>query len=478
MKRKLVSLMMVTAMSAALLAGCGSDKGGSAAEKDNNDNQTQDVKDNNADDTGEAEQPAGEGSVYYMNFKPEVDAIWQDIAKAYTEETGVPVKVVTAASGQYEATLRTEIVGTNAPTLFQINGPVGYQNWKDYCLELSDTDLYKNLSDQSLAVTGDDGGVYGIPYTVEAYGIIYNNAIMEKYFGLDGAVVKSMDEINSFDTLKAVVEDMTAKKDDLGIQGVFASTSLLPGEDWRWQTHLANLPIYYEYKDAGVGDMDEIQFKYSDNYKNVLDLYMDNSVSAKGLLGSIDVAGSMAEFALGQCAMVQNGNWGWGQISEVSGNTVVAEDVKFMPIYFGVDDANQGLCVGTENFWCINSQASEADIQATKDFVSWLITSDEGKAYMSKSTDDGGLGNAAPFTTFTAAERSSDPLSVEMYKWMESGKTSVSWNAFTTFPSQTFKDNFGNALLEYANGNMTWDDVASYVVEQWAAEKAAAAAAQ
>lgn len=157
MKRKLVSLMMVTAMSAALLAGCGSDKGGSAAGKDNNDNQTQDVKDNNADDTSKAEQPAGEGSVYYMNFKPEVDAIWQDIAKAYTEETGVPVKVVTAASGQYEATLRTEIVGTNAPTLFQINGPVGYQKWKDYCLELSDTDLYKNLSDQSLAVTGDDG---------------------------------------------------------------------------------------------------------------------------------------------------------------------------------------------------------------------------------------------------------------------------------------------------------------------------------
>lgn len=177
MKRKVVSLMMVTAMSAALLAGCGNDKGGSDAGKENNDNQTQDVEDNNSDDTNEAEKPTGEGSVYYMNFKPEVDAIWQDIAAAYTESTGVPVKVVTAASGQYEATLRTEIAGTNAPTLFQINGPVGYQNWKDYCLDLSDTDLYKNLSDQSLAVTGDDGGAYGIPYTVEAYGIIYNNAI-------------------------------------------------------------------------------------------------------------------------------------------------------------------------------------------------------------------------------------------------------------------------------------------------------------
>ena len=35
---------------------------------------------------------------------------------------------------------------------------------------------------------------------------------MEKYFALDGAVVKSMDEINSYDKLKEVVEDMTATK--------------------------------------------------------------------------------------------------------------------------------------------------------------------------------------------------------------------------------------------------------------------------
>ena len=272
--------------------------------------------------------------------------------------------------------------------------------------------------------------------------------------------------------IKEVVEDMTAKKKDLGIDGVFASTSLKPGEDWRWQTHLANLPIYYEYKDNKVSNMDKIEFKYAENYKNILDLYMDNSVSEKGLLGSVDVATSMAEFALGQCAMVQNGNWAWSQISEVDGNTVKAEDIKFMPIYFGVDDENEGLCTGTENFWCINSQASKEDIQATKDFLTWLTTDSEGKAYMYKSRDDGGLGNAAPFTTFGEDERSSDPLAVEMYKWMESGKTSVSWN-FTTFPSQTFKDDFGAALLEYANGNMSFDKVEKQVVDEWASEKGA-----
>ena len=471
MKKKLLSTLLCVSMVSAMLVGCGSE-----ASSDSTETKETTAAESTADDTTTAETTADDtasaegGKVYYLNFKPEVDEAWQEIAAAYTAETGVEVKVVTAASGTYEEVLKSEIAGSDAPTLFQINGPIGYQTWKDYCMDLTDTDLYANLSDKSLAVTGDDGKAYGIPYTVEAYGIIYNDSIMQAYFAMDGAVVTSVDEINSFDTLKAVVEDMQSKAADLGIDGVFASTSLMPGEDWRWQTHLANLPIYFEYQDKGVSDLDEIEFTYSENFKNIFDLYINNSTCAPGLLGSKDVSSSMAEFALGQCAMVQNGNWGWGQISGVDGNVVAEEDVKFLPIYVGAgDEANQGLCTGTENFWCVNSQASAADQQATLDFCNWLISSDAGKDYMVNT-----LGNAAPFSTFSDDEKPSDPLAQEMYRYMESGKTSVTWN-FTSFPSQDFKDDFGAALLEYCNGNMTWDDVANTVVTRWAEEKAAIA---
>lgn len=464
MKKKLLSALLSVAMVSALLVGCG-DK--AATEAPAADDAATEAP---AEETAAAEEATGTGKVYYLNFKPEVDEAWQEIAAAYTEATGVEVKVVTAASGTYEEVLKTEIAQSEPVTLFQINGPVGYQNWKDYCKDLKDTELYNALSDKSLAVTGDDGGVYGIPYTVETYGIIYNNAIMEKYFATADAKAASVDEINNFDTLKAVVEDMTAKKDELGIQGVFASTSLLPGEDWRWQTHLANIPVYYEYKDKGVSDLADLEFTYSDNFKNIFDLYINNSTCAPTLLGSKSVTDSMAEFALGECAMVQNGNWGWGQIADVEGNVVNADDVKFMPIYTGVaGEENQGLCTGTENFWCINSQASAEDQKASEDFVNWMISSDEGKNYMVNT-----LGNAAPFTTFGDDEKPSDPLAKEMYRFMEGGKTSVSWN-FTTFPSQAFKDDFGAALLEYCNGNMTWDDVKNTVVTRWAEEKAALA---
>ena len=57
--------------------------------------------------------------VYYLNFKPEADEQWQELAKEYTDETGVPVTVVTAAANQYETTLKSEMGKSEAPTLFQ-----------------------------------------------------------------------------------------------------------------------------------------------------------------------------------------------------------------------------------------------------------------------------------------------------------------------------------------------------------------------
>lgn len=481
MKKKLISTLLCVSMVATMLVGCGgndeaADDGNAGTEteaEEGDDTEAEEGDDTEAADDGGSASAEG-GKVYYLNFKPESDDIWQQIAAEYTEATGTEVKVVTAASGQYEATLTSEIVKEDAPTLFQVNGPIGYQNWKDYCMDLKDTDFYSWLLDKSLAIEGEDGGVYGIPCVVEGYGIIYNQAIMDKYFATEGAKAASMEEINNFAKLKEVVEDMTAKKAELEIDGVFASTSLLPGEDWRWQTHLANLPVYYELKDSNATDLAELEFKYAENYKNVFDLYINNSCSEPGTLTTMDVTSSMAEFALGQVAMVQNGNWGWSQINGVDGNTVAEGDVKFLPIYTGVTgEENQGLCVGTENFFCVNSKASEADQAATVAFLEWLYSSPEGKAHV---TND--LGFIAPFNTFEDSDKPTDPLAQEVLRYMEdSSKTSVSWN-FTIFPSQAFKDDFGFALGDYCNGSKTWEEVVETVKTRWAEEKAATATAE
>ena len=414
--------------------------------------------------------------IRYLNFKPEIADIYEEISKAYEAETGIKVIVDTAANNTYEQTLISKMANKEeAPTLFQINGPRGYNNWKDYCADLTGTELYAHLSDKSLAVTVD-GKAYGIPYVVEGYGIIYNKAITDKYFALPNKATSytSMEEVNNYAALKAVVEDMQANKEALGIEGVFASTSLKAGEDWRWQTHLANLPVYYEFKTNNVDLTSDqtktITFQYSNNFKNIFDLYLNNSTIEPSKTGTKTVNDSMAEFALEKCAMVQNGNWAWGQVAGVDGNKVLAENVKYLPIYTGVEgEESQGLCTGTENFFCINAKASEAEQKAAADFIYWLYSSTTGKDFVTNK-----LGFIAPFDTFEENEKPTDPLAKEVLNWMsKDGVTSVAWN-FTLFPSQTFKDNFGSALLQYAQGTKTWEEVKTQVVNDWASESVAA----
>ncbi|MBQ8540052.1 MAG: carbohydrate ABC transporter substrate-binding protein [Clostridia bacterium] len=409
-------------------------------------------------------------TVRLLNFKPEIASVYESIAKAYENETGVRLIVETAAANTYESTLTAKMATNEAPTIFQINGPRGYANWKDYCKNLEDSRIADIVTDEDLLLSTDEG-VFGIPYVVEGYGIIYNDAIMRKFFALPDkkTQISSAQEITSFDSLKEVVEEMTQRKADLGIEGVFASTSLKPGEDWRWQTHLMNIPVHYEFSKNDINlETDEVanfNFEFAENYKKLFDLYLNNSVTDKKMLGAKITGDSMAEFALGKCAMVQNGNWGYSQIKEVGGNTVSAEDVKMMPIYMGIDDEDQGLCIGTEGYLSINKRADEAAQQAAEDFLYWLFSSETGKKYVTE-----GLGFITPFNTFSNDETPDDPLAREVVRWMNmEGVDTIPWD-FVIFPSQVFKNNLGSNLLQYAQGTKDWSTVRDETVKDWKAE--------
>lgn len=406
------------------------------------------------------------GSVYYLNFKPEQADQWVELGEKYTEETGVPVTVVTASSGTYESTLKSEMAKDEAPTLFQVNGPVGLASWKDYCYDLKDTEIYKQLTSEEFALTNEDGSVPGIAYVIETYGLIYNKALLNDYFETDGAVVKSVEEINNFDTLKAVADDIQAKKDELGIEGAFTSAGFDASSDWRFKTHLANLPVYYEYQADGIDSTDAIKGTYLENFKNIFDLYITDSTCEPSVLSSKTGEDAASEFALGEAVFYQNGTWAYNDIKD---NEVADEDMGMLPIYIGVDgEENQGLCTGSENYWCVNSKASEEDIQATLDFLNWVITSDEGRTSLSQE-----MGFVTPFKTFDEKFESDNPLVVDANKYIADGKTSVAWN-FTTMPSEEWKNQVGSAMLEYAQGTGEWDAVEKAFVDGWATEYAAA----
>lgn len=469
MKKKIVCALMCMAMVATTLAGCGSTADDNAATDNAATDDAADAADDAADETTDAAEgdtaASGEGKVYYLNFKPEQADDWVELAEQYTEETGVPVTVETAASGTYEQTLKSEMAKKDAPTLFQVNGPVGLASWKDYCYDLKDSELYKQVKSDDF-VLKDGDAVDGIAYVIETYGIIYNTALMDEYCQTDGAVVSSADEINSFDKLKAVADDIQAKKDELGVLGAFTSAGMDSSSDWRFKTHLANLPIYYEYKDKGIGSTDAIEGTYLDNYKQIWDLYITDSTCEPTMISSKTGEDAAAEFAMGDAVFYQNGTWAYG---DITADGLTDEDLGMLPIYIGAPgEENQGLCTGSENYWCVNKNASEEDIQATLDFLNWCVTSDTGRDAIANK-----MGFLTPFESFDDGYMPSNPLVAIADGYIADGKTSVSWN-FSSIPSEQWKDQVGAALTEYAQGTGDWSAVEDAFVNGWATEYAAA----
>ncbi len=468
MKKKIVCALMCMAMVATTLAGCGSTADDNAATDNAADDAadaTDDAADATTDDAEGDTAASGDGKVYYLNFKPEQADDWVELAKQYTAETGVPVTVETAASGTYEQTLKSEMAKKDAPTLFQVNGPVGLASWKDYCYDLKDSELYKQVKSDDF-VLKDGDAVDGIAYVIETYGIIYNTTLMNEYCQTDGAVVSSADEINSFDKLKAVADDIQAKKDELGVLGAFTSAGMDSSSDWRFKTHLANLPIYYEYKDKGIGSTDAIEGTYLDNYKQIWDLYITDSTCEPTMISSKTGEDAAAEFAMGDAVFYQNGTWAYG---DITADGLTDEDLGMLPIYIGAPgEENQGLCTGSENYWCVNKNASEEDIQATLDFLNWCVTSDTGRDAIANK-----MGFLTPFESFDDGYMPSNPLVAIADGYIADGKTSVSWN-FSSIPSEQWKDQVGAALTEYAQGTGDWSAVEDAFVNGWATEYAAA----
>lgn len=403
----------------------------------------------------------GKGSVYFLNFKPEAADQWTALAAQYEKEKGVKVKVQTAASGTYEQQLKSELAKSEAPTIFQVNGPVGYQSWKGYTADLKDTAIYKDMNDQSLALTDGDK-IVGVPYVIESYGIIYNKDIVAKYTALDGAVIKSADEIKDFDTLKKVADDMQKRKKDLGIEGAFTSAGFDSSSDWRFKTHLANIPLYYQFKkDDITAPPASIKDMYMDNFKNIFDLYITDSTTEKTQLSSKTGDDANSEFALGKAAFYQNGTWAWSDLQKAG---MKDSSVGMLPIYIGVDDKTEGLATGSENYWCINSKASEADQKASEEFLEWVISSDAGKKAMSED-----MGFTTPFSTFNDVKTSNPLIADANASIQNKDLTQVAWD-FSMMPSEEYKNVLGQAMLAYAQGTGDWNAVVDAFVNNWATE--------
>lgn len=397
------------------------------------------------------EKSSNTGSVYYLNFKPESDSAWQKLARAYSERTGVRVKIETCANGTYADSLNRKLKEGKAPTLFQLT-PSSLKGLEDYCFNLKNTRIYSELNNEAYVLKDYRNRICGIAYAVESYGIIVNIELLERA-GYD------IDDLDSFASLKKIAEDVTSRKKDLGF-AAFCSSGMDKTSDWRFETHLANMPIHFEYQDKKVSSLDKIDGIYLDNLREVWDLYLNNSCSKPTEIASKSIEDARNEFLSNRAVFYQNGSWEYVNLTKGE-RGLNKFQLLMLPLYFKVGDEElQGLCTGTENYWCVNRRASAKDIKATLDFIFWCVTSEEGTKAMAQE-----MGLVIPFHK---AAYSENIFIQQNAIYTAKGKKPVSWD-FVTIPSEKWKTGLGKALTAYAAHQVDerWQDVVKAFVEGW-----------
>ena len=394
-----------------------------------------------------------EGSVYYLNFKPEADAAWQALAKKYTELTGVNVKVVTAASGTYNDVLTAEMDKENPPTLFQCGNAGAIKTWGEFCYDLSKTDFYKEMTTDDFNLYGENGELLAAGYCYEAFGIIVNQALL-KQAGYE------ITDIKDFASLKQIADDIHARAEELGFDA-FSAAGLDGSSSWRFSGHLANMPLFYQFRDDNIKSQPAtITDAYLDNFKNIWDLYTTDSATTGAALLTSTGDESTAQFGNGQAVFYQNGTWEYSNL--ISNFNMKPEDLAMIPIYCGVEgEEKAALCCGTENCWSVNKNAAEEDIEATLEFMKWVVTSEEGTTMMAEQFGP---------CPFKKAKEPENVFFADANKYIANGNYVVTW-AFNYTPSvDNWRAGVVDALSKYVSGTGDWEAVVNAFVNGWATQ--------
>ena len=389
------------------------------------------------------------GSVYWLNFKPELDSTLQQLAKKYTEAKKIDVKVVTPESGTYDTTLAQELNSKNPPTMFVLNNAQDVDKWHEYTADLKETSIAREIKSDEYSLYDDAGKLAAIGYCYECYGIIVNSDLL-KMIGY------KTEDIKNFDKLKEVVEYIHKNASWLGFDA-FASTDFDAYNSWKYTAHLANLEYFYEERDMSGWDEcpESIKGTYMDKYKNLYDLVINNSIAKPK---DLNKGGHNAEeeFKSLGAAFYLNGSWSYSAVKDSIKNAVM------IPYYCGMEgEEKAGLCCGTENYWAVNGKVSEEDRKATTDFMTWLVSNEEASAALVEQ-----LG-VMPFKNAAASENgflnNATTLSGIQYYVMD-------WAARYQPDKDNYRAELTEALKAY-NEDQTdekWNKVKTAFVDGWA----------
>lgn len=404
------------------------------------------------------QQPEEKAKVYYLNPYPEADDTWQALAAQYTEDTGVEVKIVTTASGSYQDVLSKELQKDAPPTLFQCDTEQELETWSDYCLDFTGTDVLAEMTTEDFNLVDSNGAVKAIAYCYEAFGIIVNKDLLDQ-------AGYEIEEITDFASLKAIVEDIHSRAGELGFDA-FAPMGLdvdfaytFSGDLANAPTYyrLANIPLYYEFRDRNItGQPASIEGTYLSAYKNIWDLYLNNCAPVNAEPRAVGSNMVPHEFAQGKAVFWHQGTWAYKNLED----TLDTDDLQMIPVYCGVDaEENAALCCGTESRWAVNAKARDVDVQATLEFLKWVVSADVSTTMLAQHFGS---------IPFKAAQEPENVFCADANRLIAEGKYVVTWNLRYAPKAEQWKAGIATALIDYSAGNGEWSAVETAFVDGWA----------
>lgn len=424
MKRKLTAAALTLCLLLGLLSGC-SRKGGNS---------------DNGDD-------AVERSIYWLSSHPEAEASLLELAKEYESVSGVSITIKCVAPGEYDEALKNAIYSDEPPVLFECSGLDDMREYYDRCGDLAGSAAAEALSDSSLALIYKDQ-TRAIPLGTEYCGLLINRSLLGQ---------AGFDEVSIADLafLRSAAEFIHENADELGFDA-FAPASLSSDSAPDFAKSLANMALYYEPTD--VTDWSETPAQVSgsslEQLREFWDMYLalsstDTEHIADGSVSPIEAfAKGEAVFCIGSSsdAAVLTAEYGMS-----------ADDIGMVPLYFGVNDEQQGLCEKACGYLAVNAPAAVDVVSETLDFLEWLTCSERGLELMTQAFGQ---------LPYKNAPESGDSFTALAGELKAQGKDSVSWVYGLASNASDWYAVFAHALGLYSQGD-DWERVESAFIDGW-----------
>ncbi|MCR8643462.1 extracellular solute-binding protein [Paenibacillus sp. N1-5-1-14] len=388
-----------------------------------------------------------------FQFKVEFKEQFEKVAKDYEKlHPNVKINISTVGGGDdYGAALKSKFASGAEPAIFNVGGPQDVADWKGKLADVSDTEAFKKALKGTLSGVTVDGKTYGLPFAQEGYGFLYNKEVFKKA-GIDPSTIKS------YKALEDAAKLLDSKKKELGLDSV---TAFPAKETWVTGLHLSNPFFSAEFGEdiAKAYNAKEIQFKYQEAFKKVLDLQQNYSVQPTV---SLDYSRQVEElFSNGKVAFIQQGNWVYGSIEGID-KEFAANNVGILPL--PVEGFKEdSIPVGVPMYWAVNETKSDAVKKESKAFIDWLYTSDAGKKTVLEDF------KFIPAYDGFETDKIADPISKEIYKFAQEGKT-MGW-VFMGYPSAWGMDKLGADIQQYVSGKLPWDQLVQNAKDTWKAAR-------